>query len=57
MMHLRDRLKMKAIRSGDAVDWNNFKRQRNNVKNAIKNAKKSYYVKSVKACDGNSRKT
>ena len=57
MMHLRDRLKMKAIRSGDAVDWNNFKRQRNNVKNAIKNAKKSYYVKSFKACDGNSRKT
>ena len=35
MMHLRDRLKIKAIRSGDAIDWNNFKRARNNVNNAI----------------------
>ena len=57
MMHLRDRLKIKAIRSGDAIDWNNFKRSRNNVNNAIKIAKKSYYSKSFTACDGNSRKT
>ena len=35
MMHLRDRLKIKAILSGDANDWNNF--TRNNVNNAIKN--------------------
>ena len=48
---------MKAIRSGDAIDWNNFKRARNNVSNAIKNAKKSYYLKSFTACDGNSGKT
>ena len=27
------------------------------MNNAIKNAKKSYYLKSFKACDGNSRKT
>ena len=47
---------MKAIRSGDAIDWNNFKRARNNVNNAIKNAKRSYYLKSFTACDGNSRK-
>ena len=38
MMHLRDRLKIKAIWSSDAIDWNNFKRARNNVNNAIKNA-------------------
>ena len=57
MMHLRDRLKIKAIRLGDAIDWNNFKRTRNNVNNAIKNAKKSYYLNSFTACDGNSRKT
>ena len=57
MMHLRDRLKIKAIRSDDAIDWNNFKRSRNNVNNAIKIAKKSYYSKSFTACDGNSRKT
>ena len=52
MMHLRDQLKIKAIRSGDAIDWNNFKRSRNNVNNAIKIAKKSYYSKSFTACDG-----
>ena len=40
MVHLRDRLKIKAIRSGDAIDWNNFKRSRNNVNNAIKIARK-----------------
>ena len=27
------------------------------MNNAIKNAKKSYYLKSFTACDGNSRKT
>ena len=57
VMHLRDRLKIKAIRSGDAIDWNNFKRARNNVNNVIKKAKKSYYLKSFSACDGNSHKT
>ena len=57
MMHLRDRLKIKAIWSGDAIEWNTFKRARNNVNNAIKNAKKSYYLNSFTACDGNSRKT
>ena len=57
MMHLRDRLKVKAIRSGDPNDWNDFKRAHNNVNNAIKNAKKSYYMKSFTACDSNSRKT
>ena len=49
MMHLRDRLKIKAIRSGDAIDRNDFKRARNNVNNAIANAKKSYYLKSFTA--------
>ena len=57
MMHLRDRLKVKAIRSGYPNDWNNFQRARNNANNAIKNAKRSYYLKSFIACDGNSRKT
>ena len=59
MMHFRDRLEIKATRSGDPNDWNDFKRARirNNANNAIKNAKKSYYLKSFTACDGNSRKT
>ncbi|CAH3023380.1 unnamed protein product, partial [Porites evermanni] len=29
--------------------WNNFRRARNNVNNAIKNGKKSYYLKSFTA--------
>ena len=57
MMHLRDGLKIKAIRSGDPNDWNNFKRARNNANNTIKNAKKSYYLNSFTGGDGNSRKT
>ena len=57
MMHLRDRLKVKAIRSGDPNDWNDFKRAHDNVNNAIKNAKKSYYMKYFTAGDSNSRKT
>ena len=56
-MQFRDRLKIKAIRSGDPSDWNDFKRARNKANNAIKNAKKSYYLKSFTACDDNSRKT
>ena len=44
MMHLGDRLKIKAIQSGKAIDWNNFKRARNNVNNAIKNAKKIWEI-------------
>ena len=39
MMHLRDRLKIKAIRSGDDIDWDNFKRARNNVNNNVNNNK------------------
>ena len=57
MMHLRDRPKIKDIRSGDRNDWNNFKRARNNANNGIKNAKKSCYLKSFTACHGNSLKT
>ena len=57
MMRLRDRVKIKAIRSCDAINWNIFKRARNNVNNAIRNAKKSYYLKCFTACDGSSRKT
>ena len=36
MMHFRDRLKIKAIRSGDPNDWNDFKRARNNAVRMLK---------------------
>jgi len=41
LMYRRDRLKMKALRTGDPRDWSNFKKLRNEVNNSIKNAKKS----------------
>ena len=41
----------------DPSDWNNFKKLRNEVNNAIKNVKKSYYYKTFEAYNGNSRKT
>ena len=41
-MFRRDCLKIKALRTGDPSDWNNFKKLRNEVNNAIKNVKKSY---------------
>ena len=42
LMYRRDRLKIKASQTGDPNDWNNFKKLRNEVNNAIENAKKSY---------------
>ena len=57
LMYRRDRLKIKALRTGDPSDWNNFKRLRNEVNNAIKNVKKSYYYKTFEVYNGNSRKT
>ena len=56
LMYRRDRLKIKALRTRDPSDWNNFWKLRNEVNNAIKNVKKSYY-KTFEAYNGNSRKT
>ena len=43
LMHHKDRLKIKAIKSKDFRDWLNFKKTRTHVKTAIRNAKKFYY--------------
>ena len=49
LMYRRDRLKIKALRTGDPNDWSNFKKLRNEVNNSIKNVKKSYYyIKPLK---------
>ena len=57
LMYRRDRLKIKALRTGDPSDWNNFKKLRNEVNNEIKNVKRSYYSETFEAYNGNSRKT
>ena len=51
-----DRLKIIASVTKTAEDWSNFKTSLNQVNNAIKNAKRSYYYNTFKTCDGNSRK-
>lgn len=43
LMHHRDRLKSKAIKSKDSRDWSKFKKTRNRVNTEIRNAKKCYY--------------
>jgi len=57
LMYRRDRLKIKALRTGDPSDGSNLKKLRNEVDNAIKNVKKSYYYKTFETYNGNSRKT
>ena len=57
LMYRRDRLKIKALRTGDPSDGSNFKKLCNEVNNAIKNVKKSYYYKTFETYNGNSRKT
>ena len=44
LMHQRDVLKIKAIRSKNADDWKTFKKFRNFVNTQIKTAKQTYYI-------------
>ena len=46
-MYRRDRLKIKALRTGNASDWSNFKKLRNEVNNSIKKVKKSIINQSI----------
>ena len=56
-MHERDILKIKAIKSNDPVVWAKFKRQRNIVNKAVKQAKQSYYQTSFSDHKGDPQKT
>ena len=42
LMYGRDRLKIKALRTGDPSDWSYFKKLRNEVSNSTKSVKMSY---------------
>ena len=57
LMYRRDRLKIKALQTGNASEWSNFKKLRNEVNNSIKKVKKSYHYKTFETYNGNSRKT
>ena len=57
LMHHRDRLKIKAIKSKDSRDWSVFRKTRNRVNAEIRNAKKSYYNNTFDKYSNNPRKT
>ena len=57
LLYRRDRLKIKALRTGDPSDWINFKKLRNEVNSAIENVKKAYCYKTFETYNGNSHKT
>ena len=56
LMHHRDRLKIKAIKSKDSRDWSVFKKTRNRVNTEIRNAKKTYYNNTFDKYSSNPRK-
>ena len=56
-MRSRDIMKMKANNSNDPHDWACFKRMRNKVKVAIRQAKELFYKNKFSESDGDPRKT
>ena len=56
-MHERDILIIKVIKSNDPAAWAKFKKQRNIVNKAVKQAKQFYYQTSFSDHKGDSRKT
>ena len=56
-MHMRDVLKIKAIKSNNPHDWVNFRRMRNKVNTDIKSAKELYYKNKFINTDNDPRKT
>ena len=57
IMHNRDILKLKAIRSNNLNDWEKFKQQRNKVNQAIRAAKQRYYHSMLSEHKSDSKKT
>ena len=52
LMHERDILKIKAIRTREHRDWLKFKKHRNFVNNQIKAAKEEYYSNAFRENEG-----
>ena len=55
--HAQQGIKIKAINSNDPHDWACFKRMRNKVNVAIRQAKELFYKNKFSKSDGNPRKT
>lgn len=51
----RDRLKRIAVKSGDPVDWQNFKKDKNFCNNEIRRTKTLFYHKQIQENSGNSK--
>ena len=54
-MNERDKLKSRAVKSGDVEYWKKFKNSKNRVNNEIKNVKNTYYQQHFKDNAGNSQ--
>ena len=57
LMHKRDILKLKAIRSKNPNDWREFRKHRNFVNSQVRIAKQSYYNNTFQENKGNVRNT
>ena len=57
LMHERDILKIKAIRTREHRDWLKFKKHRSFVNNQIKAAKEEYYSNAFRENEGSIRNT
>ena len=57
LMHKRDILKLKAIRSQNPSDWREFRKHRNLVNSQVRIAKQSYYNNAFQENKGNVRNT
>ena len=57
LMHKRDILKLKAIRSKNPSDWREFRKHRNFVNSQVRIAKQSYYNNAFQENKGNVRNT
>ena len=55
-MYKRDHVKTKAVRTGDPVLFEEYKRLRNHVNSSINNAKKTYYNKELQCNAGKPKK-
>ena len=43
-MNYRDHLKKKAVKSNSLIDWNHYRKLKNQINNEIKIAKQNYYI-------------
>ena len=56
-MNYRDHLKKKAVKSNGLIDWNHYRKLKNQINNEITIAKQNYYISAFDKFSGDTRKT